>query len=133
MGGRAWGRETVELPFENGARPRGAAGTLAAVGVGGEERGVGLDHEAVDGDELRGVAELPGVLVGDDAGERQHRTKVEDLAGVGRRAGEAVEDHLRGVEARRLQDRNQVVEGLTAVEDDRKREVAEWRSGRVAE
>jgi len=96
----------------------GFVGALLADGLGREERGVGFDHNAVEGGAFGGVADFGGVVVGEDAGEGDEGAEVEeevDFAGAG---GEAVEDEAVGWEVGIAEDGDEVVEGVAAVEDD---------------
>lgn len=109
--------EVGEFLCGEGDHP-GLAGAGAAVGVGGEVGGVGLDHEAIERDEFGGFLNFGGVAIGEDAREGDVGAKVEDFSHVGGGAGEAMEDEAGGIEGGFSEDGEEVVEGLAAVEDD---------------
>ncbi len=84
----------------------------------GERWGVGLDHEAVGGDQLHGLAEFEGRWGTSTPVMLIIALKSRALR-IGGAAGEAVEGEAVGSRAGLLQDRDKVIEGLAAVQDDR--------------
>ena len=96
----------------------------AAIRDRGEERRVGLDHEAVARHEARGVAQRVGGLEGDDAAERDVEAEVEEAARAGGVAGEAVDDAAGLARALCLHDGDGVVVGVAQMHDDRQAQPA---------
>lgn len=70
----------------------GGFAAFAAVGDGGEEWGVGLEHEVAEGGGVDGFADGGGVFEGGNAGEADEVSEFGDLTLFGRGANEAVED-----------------------------------------
>ena len=96
---------------------------FAAMRHGGEEGRVGLDQQAVAGDEADRRAQGVGVAEGDDARDREEQAQVEVAPGVVGIAGEAV-DHGAGVGRLRAQHRRGVGVRVADVDDQRKAELA---------
>lgn len=111
--------EGLAAEFRKGAAGCGDHPGLAwprgAVRLGAEEGRIGLDHQAVGGDQPCRVANAGSVAVGDDAGEGGPGPEVKNLAHIGGIAGEAVKDEAGGVERACAQDVDEVVEGIAAV------------------
>ena len=74
--------------------------------------------------DARRLAQRVGGLEGDDAAERDVEAEVEEAAGAGRVAGEAVDDAADVARALGAQDRDRVVVRLAQVDDERQREPA---------
>lgn len=97
IGGRSRGELIERLIAQRrdegrGVGDEGRLAGLAAVGDGGQERGVGLDQQPIGGDEFRGVLQVARILESDDARQADEKAEVECLAGKVGAAGEAVED-----------------------------------------
>ena len=97
----------------------GLAGAHGAFGFGREEGRIGLDHDSVDRGKDGGIAHGLGVFIRDDAGETDHRAEVQDLAHLRRPGGKAMKDEAGGVERGLLEDRQKIIKGLAAMQDDR--------------
>lgn len=69
----------------------GGFAAFSAVGHRGEEGAIGFQHELAEGSDGEGVADVPGVFEGGDAGEADQRTELEDLGGFRGGSGEAME------------------------------------------
>lgn len=95
----------------------GGFAAFAAVGDGGEEGGVGFEHEAAERGGADGFADGGGVFEGGDAGETDEVAEGGDLALFGRCADEAMEDgaEFAGVGA---EDFEGVGKGVALVDDD---------------
>src|SRR5207247_1695660 len=100
-----------------GDREIGGLVALAPVGLGREERAVGLDDEAVAGHELRHLGERAGLRVGHRPRERDQQSQVEAALGNRRVAGEAVHDPT-GLAHRPLgEDRQRLLVGVAAMDE----------------
>ena len=89
--GEGLGGEGAEVGEEGGGvDDEGGLVLLAAVGDGGEEGGVGLDHDAVWRGGDGGLTDGFGAGVGEVAGEGEVEAGGEGLGGLGGGAGEAV-------------------------------------------
>lgn len=100
------------------SRVSGEARAGASLGIWGEEGCVGLDHDAIIGDELCCVGDFFGVFVSDDAGEGDHGAEVEDLLCFFWVAGETVEDESGWIEGRFFEDWDEIIECFSAMDDD---------------
>lgn len=90
---------------------------------GGHIRTVGLEHQAVEGDDFGCVAGLFSVFEGDDTGERDVPSPVEEDFGLFGRAGETVEDDLRQSGLEFIHDCEGFVECFSGVDDEGQVEV----------
>ncbi len=70
----------------------GGFAAFAAVGDGGEERGVGFEHEGAEGSGADGFADGGGVFEGGDSGEPKEAIEVGDLFLFGGGADEAMKN-----------------------------------------
>ncbi len=109
--------QACELVGDVGHEPRGVW-PGESVRLGRQKRRIRFHHDAVNRGQARGFLRRLCVLVGEYAGETDHCAEVEEGSHFGGASGEAVEDEpIRG-QARTFEDRNEVAEGVAAVEDD---------------
>src|SRR5262245_12154521 len=91
---------------------------------GGEERGVRLDQEAVDGDGAYRIPQRVGIPKGHDARHRNVKPEVEIATSVLGVAREAVHDTPRVAQRLRAEERGRVEVRIADVYDEREPELA---------
>ena len=119
------GRDTAQIGHVGGGdrHPRGLV-ALPAMGMGRQERAVGLHHQAVGGHEAGDLRQRARVLVGHRPRERDHQAQVEAALGHVHVGREAVHDAADLVDALRRENRERLRVRVAAVDDDRLAEPA---------